>query len=68
MRKKYSNDSEFTSLSDEELEAEKKKCDIMYNVSGTAVGRKAFAKRGLRLRKEQERRAEEKSLSKKKGE
>ena len=65
MRKRYLNDSEFASFTDKELEAELKKCKIMKGVSSSAVGRKGFAKREMKVSDEIHRRAETKENSEK---
>jgi len=59
MRKRYLKDSEFASYTKRDLEAELKKCEIMSQLGGSAVGRKAFAKRALKVSDELHRRAEQ---------
>ena len=58
MRKRYLNDSEFAALSERELKAELKKCVIMSQLSGSAVGRKAFKKRAIDISTELQKRAD----------
>lgn len=58
MRKRYLNDSEFAALSDRELKAELKKCEIMSQLGGSAVGRKVFKKRALEISNELQKRAD----------
>ncbi len=62
MKKKYLSDSEFASFTEDELEAELRKCGIMQEyhsgASGSAAMRKAFAKRALKVSKEIQRRKE----------
>ena len=57
MRKRYLNDSEFAALSDRELKAELKKCELMSQLGGSAVGRKAFRKRAIEISTELQKRA-----------
>lgn len=59
MKKRHLNGHGSASYSKHELEADLKKCGIMGHVSSNAVGRKAFAKRALKVPDELPQRAEQ---------
>ena len=57
-KKRYQNSNEFSALTDAQLEADIRRCKTMESLSGTAVGRKAFAKRKMAGEQELEKRRE----------
>jgi hypothetical protein len=58
IKKRYQNSNEFAALTDVQLEADIRRCKTMQSLSGTAVGRKAFAKRKLAGEQELQKRQE----------